>query len=58
MNTQKAFGSVAVFYAVANLGSMGLELNLSESIHSLRSLRVLGLTLVWSWVLGQLSLFY
>ena len=52
MNAQNAFSMAAVFYSVANLGSMGLELNLRETIKSLRSVRVLGLTLGWSWVLG------
>ncbi len=52
MNSQQAFGIVAVFYAVANLGSMGLELDLRETAKSLRSVRVLGLTLGWSWVVG------
>ena len=52
MNSQDAFGFVAVFYAVANLASMGLELNLRETIRSLRSVRVLGLTLGWSWLVG------
>ena len=48
MNTQAAFSIVAVFYSVANLASMGLELNLRETINSLRSVRVLGFTLGWS----------
>ena len=52
MNSQDAFGIVAVFYAVANLGSMGLELDLRETTRSLRSVRVLGLTLGWCWVVG------
>jgi len=52
MTTQNAFSLVAVFYAVANLGSMGLEVNLRETITSLRSVRVLGLTLGWSWLVG------
>ena len=52
MSSQDLFGIVAMFYAVANLGSMGLELNLSETIKSLRSVRVLGLALGWSWVVG------
>jgi bile acid:Na+ symporter, BASS family len=52
MNAQSAFSVVAVFYSVANLGSMGLEINLRETIKSLRSVRVLALTLGWSWVLG------
>jgi len=40
MNSQDAFGIVAVSYAAANLGSMGLELNLRETIKSLRSAKV------------------
>ena len=52
MTSQDAFGIVAMFYAAANLASMGLELNLRQTIGSLRSVRVLGLTLVWSWVVG------
>lgn len=52
MNAQSAFSLVAVLYSVANLASMGLEVNLRETIRSLRSVRVLSLTLGWSWVLG------
>ena len=42
MNTQNAFSIVAIFYSLANLGSMGLELNLRETLKSLRSVRVAG----------------
>lgn len=52
MSTQDMFGIVAILYCVANLGSMGLELNLSETIKSLRSPRLITLTLVWSWIIG------
>ena len=52
MSSQDTFGLVAMFYAVSNLASMGLELDLRETIKSLRSVRVLGLTLGWSWVVG------
>jgi BASS family bile acid:Na+ symporter len=52
MNAQSAFSIVAVFYSVANLGSMGLEINLRETIKSLRSARVLALALGWSWLVG------
>lgn len=48
------FGVVAILYCVANLGSMGLELNLSETVKALRSTRLVTLTLVWSWILGPL----
>jgi BASS family bile acid:Na+ symporter len=46
------FSMVAILYCVTNLGSMGLELNLQETIKSLRSPRLVILTLVWSWILG------
>ena len=52
MNAQGAFSLVAILYSVANLASMGLEVNLRETIRSLRSVRVLSLTLGWSWILG------
>lgn len=52
MNAQNAFSMVALFYSLANLGSMGLELNLRETLKSLRSLRILALTLGWCWVVG------
>ena len=52
MNSQDMFAIIAMFYAVANLGSMGLELNLGKTIQSLRSVRILGLTLGWSWLIG------
>jgi len=48
MNTQVAFSIVAVFYSVANLGSMGLELKLRETIKSLRSVRILGKSRMYS----------
>ena len=52
MDIQTAFSIVAMFYALANLGSMGLELDLRETLKALRSFRVLALTLVWCWVVG------
>jgi BASS family bile acid:Na+ symporter len=52
MSTQDMFSMVAILYCVTNLGSMGLELNLQETIKSLRSPRLVILTLVWSWILG------
>ena len=52
MDIQTAFSIVAMFYALANLGSMGLELDLRETLRALRSFRVLALTLVWCWVVG------
>lgn len=52
MSAQDMFGIVAILYCVANLASMGLELNLAETMKALRSLRLVTLTLAWSWILG------
>ena len=52
MNLETVFGILVVLYSVANLASMGLELNLPETIKSLRSARLVVLTLVWGWVVG------
>jgi BASS family bile acid:Na+ symporter len=52
MTSQDIVGIVAILYCVANLGSMGLELNFKETINSLRSSRLVTLTLVWSWIIG------
>lgn len=52
MTSQDAFGIVAMLYCVANLGSMGLELNAREAVKSLRSVRLVVLALGWSWVVG------
>jgi len=57
MSTQDMFSIVAILYCVTNLGSMGLELNLQETIKSLRSPRLVILTLVWSWILGSAAAF-
>ena len=52
MTLQTVFGLLVILYSVANLASMGLELNLRETIKSLRSARLVVLTLVWGWVVG------
>ena len=52
MTLQTVFGILVILYSVANLASMGLELNLRETIKSLRSARLVMLTLVWGWVVG------
>ena len=54
MSAQDMFGIVAILYCVANLGSMGLELNLTETMKALRSPRLVILTLIWSWIIGPL----
>ncbi len=53
MSVQDIFGIVAILYCVANLGSMGLELSLPETIKALRSARLVTLTLAWSWIGGS-----
>jgi BASS family bile acid:Na+ symporter len=52
MTMQQVLSIVIVVYCVANMGSMGLELNLRETIRSLRSARLVLLALGWSWVVG------
>lgn len=52
MTSQDIVGIIVILYCVANLGSMGLELNLKQAMDSLRSTRLVTLTLVWSWIIG------
>jgi predicted Na+-dependent transporter len=52
MDGQKIFAVIAVLYSVSNLLSLGLELNLKETIKSLKSSRLIILTLVWGWVVS------
>ena len=54
---QQALSVVIVIDCVANLGSIGVELNLGETFRSLRSINLVLLSLGWSWVVG-LSLAY
>ena len=49
---ENAFSMVAVFYSVANLASWA-GAKPRETVQSLRSIRVLGLALGWSWLLGD-----
>ena len=52
MTLQAVFGILVVLYTVSNLASMGLELNFRETMKSLRSARLVLLTLLWGWVVG------
>lgn len=52
MNFQTALKIVIVLYSVSNLLSLGIELNLKETIRSLKSFRLIILTLLWGWVVG------
>ena len=52
MTLQTVFGILVVLYTVTNMASIGLELNLRETMKSLRSARLVVLTLLWGWVVG------
>jgi predicted Na+-dependent transporter len=52
MDGQTIFEIIAVLYSVSNLLSLGIELNLKETINSLKSFRLIFLTLVWGWVVS------
>jgi BASS family bile acid:Na+ symporter len=52
MSRDAVFGLLVMLYTVSNMASIGLELNLRETMTSLRSPRLVGLTLLWGWVVG------
>ena len=52
MTLQTVFGILVIFYTVSNMASIGLELNLRETLKSLGSVRLVLLTLLWGWVVG------
>ena len=52
MTLQTVFGILVILYTVTNMASLGLELNLRETMKSLRSARLVLLTLLWGWVVG------
>ena len=52
MTLQKVFQILVILYTVSNMASIGLELNLRETMKSLRSVRLVLLTLLWGWVVG------
>jgi len=52
MNAQSLFSIVVVLYSVSNLLSLGIELNLKETIKALKSARLIVLTLFWGWVVS------
>ncbi len=43
---------MVIIYSMSNLASLGMELNLGETIKSLSSIRLIVLTLVFGWVAG------
>lgn len=52
MSLQTVFSILVILYTVTNMASLGLELNLRETLKSLRSARLVVLTLLWGWVVG------
>jgi BASS family bile acid:Na+ symporter len=52
MTMQDILSLIIVVYCVANLGSMGLELDLHETLKSLRSAKLVIPALGWSWIVG------
>ena len=52
MTLQEVFQILVLLYTVSNMASIGLELNLRETLKSLRSPRLVALTLLWGWVVG------
>ena len=52
MSMQDVFNISVVIFTVSNLAAMGLEMNLREALKFLRSVRAIGLILLWGWVVG------
>ena len=52
VSMQVVFNIVVVIFTVSNIGAMGLQANLREALKYLRSIRVIGLILLWGWVVG------
>jgi bile acid:Na+ symporter, BASS family len=52
MTVQTAFEILVLVYTVTNMASLGLELSLRKTMKSLRSARLVVLTLLWGWVVG------
>jgi BASS family bile acid:Na+ symporter len=52
MSMQHVFNIAVVIFTVSNIGAMGLGLNLREALKDLRSIRLIGLVLLWGWVIG------
>jgi len=52
VNAQPVFSVLVILYTVTNMASIGLELSPRETLKSLRSVRLVLLTLLWGWVVG------
>ena len=49
---QTMFNPLVVVFTISNLASMGLQVNIPTVLKTLRTLKFLGLVLVWGWVVG------
>jgi BASS family bile acid:Na+ symporter len=49
---QTMFAPLVIVFTVANLGSMGLQVDIPPVLKTLRSAKLLALVLVWGWVVG------
>lgn len=52
MTIEAIFNITVVVFTVANLASMGLELNVRDALKALRHPRFVALVVAWSWVIG------
>jgi len=49
---QTIFNPLVIIFTISNLASMGLQVNIPPVLKTLRDPKVLGLVLVWGWVVG------
>ena len=54
MTVATIFNIVVIIYSMSNLASLGIELNLRETIKSLGSYRLIILTLFCGWIADRL----
>ena len=52
MSIQDVFNIAVVIFTVSNIGAMGLGSDQREELKALRSIRTIGLILLWGWVVG------
>ena len=52
MSLEVVFKISVVIFTVSSIGALGLEVNLREALKFLRSVRAIGLILLWGWVVG------
>jgi len=52
MSIQDVFNISVVIFTVSNMGAMGLGSDTRQALKDLRSIRTIGLILLWGWVVG------